>query len=101
MTVIATSAEVKFRSDGKTEMRPDIRLDGNSQIYCFTYDDSAPVLVLVAGNVRVSLSVPDPHQVTADDVRNAQGLAAVVTRYAAELERGAAADLEALEEASV
>ena len=54
------------------------------------YDDSAPVLQVTDAHVRLSVSVPDPDHVTAQDVALARELAEAVARYVAELERLAA-----------
>ena len=91
MSVVPTSVEVRYTDGGKVEVWPSIRLDARSQLYCFTYEGSGPVLVVVAGNVRLSLSVPDHDRVSVGDVARGRELAEVVSRYVAELERRAAA----------
>ena len=52
---------------------------------CCTYEDQAPILAIDDGNVSVSLTVPDTHRVTGEDVNRAIALADAVARYAAEL----------------
>ena len=94
MSTIPTSAEVQFREDGTVTVRPSIRLDHRSQVYCFIYD-TGPVLVVTAGNVRLSLSVPDHDRVTDEDVEKGRELAEAVTRYVSELEQRAAASEDA------
>ena len=54
-------------------------------IRCCTYDDQAPILAIDDGNVSVSLTVPDVHRVTGEDVNRAMALADAVARYIAEL----------------
>ena len=60
-------------------------MTGSTRIMCCTYDDHAPILAIDDGNVSVSLSVPDVHHVTGEDVNRALALADAVARYAAEL----------------
>jgi hypothetical protein len=71
MTVLRSGAGVEFECGGAVEVSATARLNGGSRIYCHTYADSAPILSVVDEHVRMSVSVPDPDQVTADDVTGA------------------------------
>jgi hypothetical protein len=86
MTVVATQAEIKFGAGGVIRVTPFIRLTGNTDMYCFTYDDHAPVLVINDGHVSVSVSVPDVAQVTGEDVQRGRALAGLVVQYVTALE---------------
>jgi hypothetical protein len=86
VTTVATSAELRIGADGAMSVEPFIRLSGDTDIHCFTYDH-APVLVVIAARVRLSLTVPDVDQVTEQDVERARVLAEAVARFVAELER--------------
>ena len=80
-----TSATIRLHADGGIRVEPFIRLTGSTRIQCCTYDDHAPILAIDDGNVSVSLTVPDTHRVTGEDVNRALALADAVARYAAEL----------------
>ena len=71
MTALTSTASVQFDQGGPAEVSVTVRLNGGSRIYCHTYADSAPILSVVDEHVRMSVSVPDPDQVTADDVTGA------------------------------
>ena len=90
----ATSASVQFATGGAVEVNSSLRLTGDSYVNCYTYDDQAPILGIDDAHVKVSITVPDTSQVTADDVTWARLLAGAVTRYVTELEKFAAADRE-------
>jgi hypothetical protein len=92
MTVLRSGAGVEFEQGGAVEVSATARLNGGSRIYCHVYADSAPILSVVDEHVRMSVSVPDPDQVTADDVTWGRQLADAVARYMAELEKRAATD---------
>jgi hypothetical protein len=94
MTALATKAEVRFGTDGVTKVDSTVRLTGFSRMHCCAYPDSAPILTVSDAHVRLSVTVPDPDQVTEDDVARGRELAAEVGRYVAELERRAAATLD-------
>jgi hypothetical protein len=85
MNAVATRASVCFGPGAEVKVEPFIRLTGSTNIYCCTYDDHAPILAIDDGNVSVSLTVPDVHHVTGEDVNRALALADAVARYAAEL----------------
>ena len=85
MTTVKTSATVRFTSSGPVEVEPTIRLNARTFIHCHVYDDAPPILAIEDENVRLSLTVPDVHHVTADDVNRAMRLADAMARYIAEL----------------
>jgi hypothetical protein len=85
MTEVATRASVCFGPGAEVRVEPFIRMTGSTRILCCTYDDHAPILAIDDGNVSVSLSVPDVHRVTGEDVNRAMALADAVARYIAEL----------------
>lgn len=87
MTALRSGAGVEFEHGGAVEVSATARLNGGSRIYCHVYADSAPVLSVVDEHVRLSVSVPDPDQVTLDDVTWGRLLAEAVAKYVAELER--------------
>jgi hypothetical protein len=91
VTTLPTTAYVHFGPGGAAEVNSTVRLTGSSHIQCCVYPDSAPVLVIDDAHVRMSVTVPDPGQVTTDDVTWGRLLAEAVGRYVAELERRAAA----------
>ena len=86
MTVLTSNASVQFDPGGPAEVASTARLNGGSRIYCHLYADSAPILSVVDEHVRLSVSVPDPDQVTPDDVTWGRLLAEAVGKYVAELE---------------
>ena len=95
-----TQAAIRLFADGAVKVEPFIRLTGSTNIYCCTYDDHAPILAIDDGNVSVSLSVPDIHHVTGQDVNRALALADAVARYAAELGAHVADDDSAANDAA-
>jgi hypothetical protein len=95
-----TQAEIRLFADGAIRVEPFIRLTGSTRILCCTYEDQAPILAIDDGNVSVSLSVPDVHHVTGDDVNRALALADAVARYAAELGERVATEDSAADEAA-
>jgi hypothetical protein len=88
---LPTIAELRFRPDGVAAVDASLRLSARSYLYCHGYEDGPPIVSLTDEHVSVSLTVPDPDQVTADDVDVARSLAAVVARYIAELKARIAA----------
>ncbi len=90
MTALTSAASVHFDPDGQAEVSATVRLNGGSRIYCHLYADSAPILSITDAHVRMSVSVPDPDQVTAEDVSFGRLLAERIARYVAELEKLAA-----------
>jgi hypothetical protein len=91
MTTLRSSAYIQFDPDQVPEVNASVRLSAASRMYCHTYPDSAPVVSIVDTPVKVAISVPDPDQVTDQDVQTARELASLVARYVAELEQLAAA----------
>ena len=91
MTMQRSSAGVEFAGGGAVEVSATARLNGGSRLYCHLYEDSAPILSITDAHVRMSVSVPDPDHVTADDVSFGRLLAEAVARYVAELEKLATA----------
>jgi hypothetical protein len=87
MTALTSTASVQFDQGGPAEVAATVRLNGGSRIYCHLYEDSAPVLSITDAHVRMSVSVPDPDHVTAEDVSFGRLLAG----YVAELEKLATA----------
>jgi hypothetical protein len=95
MTALPSSAYVQFGPDQVPEVSTSVRLTALSRMYCHTYPDSAPVVSITDAHVKVSISVPDPDQVTGQDVDRARQLAALAGRYVTELEHLAAANQDA------
>ena len=91
MTVLTSNASVQFDPGGPAEVAATVRLNGGSRIYCHLYEDSAPILSITDAHVRMSVSVPDPDHVTAEDVSFGRLLAEAVARYVAELDKLATA----------
>jgi hypothetical protein len=82
---MTTQATIRLHADGRIKVEPFIRLTGDTHVMCCTYDDQAPILAIDDGNVSVSITVPDTHRVTGQDVNRAMALADAVARYVAEL----------------
>jgi hypothetical protein len=91
VTALPSSAYVQFGPDQVPEVTTSVRLTAYSRMYCHTYPDSAPVVSITDTPVKVSISVPDPDQVTGQDVERARQLAGLLARYVAELEQLVAA----------
>ena len=89
--ILPTVAELRFRPDGVAGVHASLRLTSRSHLYCHAYEDTAPIVALTDEHVSVAVTVPDPDQVTPDDVELARSLAAVVARYITELENRIAA----------
>ena len=100
MTTVKTSATVRFSSSGVVEVEPIIRLNPATRIHCHVYDDSAPILAIHDEHVSLSLTVPDSHRVTGQDVNRAMALADAVARYIAELGERVATEDSAAGEAA-
>jgi hypothetical protein len=75
-----------------------LRISGGSHIYCHTYPDDPPILSVHDHHVSVSVTVPDRHKITPEDLDSAGRLAAAVTAYIAELEARMAAQGPAADE---
>jgi hypothetical protein len=91
MTALTSTASVQFDPGGPAEVSATVRLNGGSRIYCHRYEDSGPILSITDAHVRMSVSIPDPDHVTAEDVSFGRLLAEFVGRYVAELEKLATA----------
>jgi hypothetical protein len=100
MSAVRTAAEVRFGPAAAAEVSSFVRLNGGTHVMCCTYSDSAPILSIDDAHVRISVTVPDPGQVTAEDVQQGRLLAEAVARYVAELERCAASQDGAAGEAA-
>jgi hypothetical protein len=90
MSTLPTTAYIQFDPDHVPEVNATVRLTALSHMYCHTYPDSAPVVSVTDAHVKVAISVPDPDEVTGQDVERARQLAGLVARYVAELEQLAA-----------
>ena len=100
MSAVRSAAEVRFGPGAVTEVSSFVRLNGNTRVTCCTYPDSAPILSIDDAHVRISVTVPDPGQVTDQDVQWGRLLAEAVARYVAELEHRAASQDGAASEAA-
>jgi hypothetical protein len=84
--VITSDAYIRFSSDGPAGVDASLRISGSSYIYCHTYPDDPPILSVHDHHVSVSVTVPDRHKITPEDLDTARRLAAAVAAYIAELE---------------
>ncbi len=87
----STTASVKFSASGIAVVDSFLRLTGKTHIQCCTYPDHAPILAIDDAQVSISVTVPDTNQVTDEDLATVRQLVEAVSRYAAELEKFAAA----------
>jgi hypothetical protein len=88
----ATTASVRFDADGTAKVQSYVRLTGSTYVHCCTYDDAAPILTIQDGPADITITNPGRGEVTEDDVTWGRLLAEAVNRYAAELEKLAAAN---------
>jgi len=88
----ATTASVRFGADGATTVQSYVRLTASTYIHCCTYEDAAPILTIQDGAADITITNPGRGEVTEEDVRFGRALAEAVNRYAAELEKHAAAN---------
>jgi hypothetical protein len=96
--VITSDAYIRFSSDGPAGVDASLRISGGSYIYCHTYPDDPPILSVHDRHVSVSVTVPDRHKITPEDLDTARKLADAVAAYIAELEtRMAAQEMAAAE----
>ena len=84
--MITSDAYIRFSSDGPAGVDASLRISGGSYIYCHTYPDDPPILSVHDRHVSVSVTVPDRHKITPEDLDTARRLAAAVAAYIAELE---------------
>jgi hypothetical protein len=83
---LPTVATIRLNPKGPLRVGAELRLSGDSFIACHTYTDHPPILQVEDEHVSVSVSVPDPKTVTADDLAQAHRLADALAQYIAELE---------------
>lgn len=83
----ATTACVKIGPDGLAGVDASLRVSDRSRFQCCLYDHRPPILALGDAHVSVTITVPDPGHVTAQDVATARRLAAELDRYITGLER--------------
>jgi hypothetical protein len=88
---MTATADIRFGPDGQVKVQSYVRLTASTYIHCCTYDDAAPILTILDGAADITITNPSQGEVTEDDVRFGRLLAEAVNRYAAELERHAAA----------
>ena len=88
----ATTASIRFGTDGAATVQSYVRLTASTHIHCCTYPCAAPILTIQDGAADITITNPGRGEVTEEDVRFGRLLAEAVTRYAAELERIAAAN---------
>jgi hypothetical protein len=96
--ILPSSGHVRFSSDGPAEVDASLHLTGTSFIHCHTYPADPPILSIKDAHVSVTVTVPDQHKVTPEDLDTAQRLAVAVAVYIAELETRMAAQGPAADE---
>ena len=96
--MISSDVYVRFSPDGPAGVDAGLHLSGSSFIYCHTYPDDSPILSVHDRHVSVSVTVPDRHKITPEDLATARKLAAAVAAYIAELETRIAAQDTAADE---
>ena len=84
--MITSDAYVRLGPNGPAGVDASLRISGGSHIYCHTYPDDPPILSVHDHHVSVSVTVPDRHKITPEDLDTARKLADAVTAYIAELE---------------
>ena len=88
----ATTASIRFGADGTAKVQSYVRLTGSTYVHCCTYADAAPILTIQDGAADITITNPGRGEVTEEDVTWGRLLAEAVNRYAAELEKLAAAN---------
>ena len=88
----ATTASIRFGADGTAKIQSYVRLTGSTYVHCCTYADAAPILTIRDGAADITITNPGRGEVTEEDVTWGRLLAEAVNRYAAELEKLAAAN---------
>jgi hypothetical protein len=83
--VIPSTAHIRFAADGTAQVEAALRLTASSHIRCRTYPDRPAIVTVNDGHVSVTLTVPDPAQVSVDDLEVAVRLAEVLADYIADL----------------
>jgi len=82
---LPTMTTIRLGPKGPIRVGAELRLSGDSFIACHIYTDHPPILQVEDEHVSVTISVPDPKRVTADDVTQAHRLADALAAYIAEL----------------
>jgi hypothetical protein len=88
----ATTASIRFGADGTAKVQSYVRLTGSTYVHCCTYADAAPILTIQDGAADITITNPGRGEVTEEDVTWGRLLAEAVNRYAAGLEKLAAAN---------
>jgi hypothetical protein len=84
---LPTVTSIRLYPKGAIRVDAALRLTGDSWIACHIYTDNPPILSFEDEHTSVTVSVPDPQKVTADDVSRAHRLADAVAQYIAALEK--------------
>jgi hypothetical protein len=84
---LPTVTSIRLYPKGAIQVDAALRLTGDSWINCHIYADEPPILHFEDEHTSVTVSVPSPNQVTADDVAHAHRLADAVAAYIADLEK--------------
>ena len=84
---LPTVTSIRLYPKGAIQVDAALRLTGDSWIACHIYTDDPPILGFEDEHVSVTVSVPDPKQVTAEDVAQAHRLADALATYIAELDK--------------
>lgn len=85
--MIPSTAHIRFAAGGTAQVAAALRLTTSSHIRCCTYLDRPAIVTVNDGHVSVTLTVPDPAQVSFDDLDIAVSLAEALTDYIADLRR--------------
>jgi hypothetical protein len=85
--MIPSTAHIRIAADGTAQVEAALRLTPSSHIRCSTYLDRPAIVTVADGLVSVSLTVPDPAQVSVDDLDAAVRLAEALADYIADLRR--------------
>jgi hypothetical protein len=85
--VIPSTAHIRIDAHGTAHVEATLRLAAISHIRCCTYPDRPATVTANDGHVSVTLTVPDPAQVTVDDLEAAVRLAEALAGYIADLRR--------------
>jgi hypothetical protein len=94
--MLTSDVYVRFGPNGPAGVDASLRVSDRTFIHCCTYPAEAPALAVRDRHVSVSVTVPDRHKVTSEDLDTARRLSDAVTAYIAELEsRMAAQDMAA------
>ena len=88
---MTATSEVRFGADGTVKVQSYVRLTASTYIHCCTYADAAPILTITDGPADITITSPGQGKVTEQDVAFGRQLAEAAARYAAELEKHAAA----------